>query len=95
MFQMRTSKPEKERSISMNFTVYLNDDLAEKVNSRLRRDVKISVLCRWLLMSVVMTPKELEEICFQNEDEARSVGPFLWEAIDKLRTTGQKITEAK
>ena len=68
----------------MNFTVYLDKTLSEKVNARLKRDVKISILCRWLLMGAVLTPKELSKICHANDEEARAVASFLQSALSKI-----------
>ncbi len=68
----------------MQFSIYVPDDLAEKINSRLPRSVKVSTISRWLLMGLVLTNKEIEAFCLINEEEARSVQPYLQDALQKL-----------
>jgi hypothetical protein len=78
----------------MQFTVYLDDDLSEKINNRLKRNIKVSVIARWLLRGLVLTPRELAKICQENEDEADAVAPFLQTSLATI-FDAQKIVAAE
>lgn len=76
----------------MQLSLYLDDELTEKINQRLPRNIKIAVISRWLLRAIVLTPKELEEICRENDDEARIVAPYLQGALSKLFEVGKEAS---
>ncbi len=78
----------------MQVPIYLDNELAEKINVRLPRNIKIAVLGRWMLRAIVLTQKELEQTCWENEAEAYEVGPFLQDALRKL-FEAQKAVEKK
>jgi hypothetical protein len=79
----------------MQFTLYVPDDLATKINERLPRTLKISTMSRWLLMGLTLSPGEIASYCRENESEAAIVWPFLHEALEKLFEAGKIIERNK
>ena len=75
--------------------VYLGESLFQIINERLPRNIKISVLARWLLRAIVLTPKELEVVCRSNDEEARTIGPYLHDALQKLFEAGKNAAGVK
>ncbi len=75
----------------MQLSLYIDDDLAKKIDERLPRSVKIAPLGRWLLRGIVLTQKELEAVCRSNEDEARIIAPYLPEWLRKIYEAGKEM----
>lgn len=75
-------------------TVACDPQLWELLNTRLPRNYKVSIGVRWFLRALVMDAKELTAYCWENEAEAREVGPVMQECLSKMFES-QKISEQK
>lgn len=62
-------------------TVVLDDHLQKLLNERLPRGVNLSILLRWFIRGLVMNRKELEKLCWQNQEEASQVGEYLQKSL--------------